>query len=154
MTITLPTIKFINQITAPHALELLNDGTSFLRLVPEEEHALGELLALSLGTEDGLQGIRMIARVPCLGGYGHRRGREVLHLLQVEVQTLGDNRQLGHILLRASRMATDEVGDDLLAEVQLVVDLVEYLLEVVELGERWLAHDVEHPVAGVLGSYL
>ena len=96
----------------------------------------------------------MIARVPCFGGYGHRGGREVLHLLEVEVQTLGDNRQLGHVLLRASRMATDEVGDDLLAEVQLVVDLVEYLLEVVELGERWLAHDVEHRIAGVLGSYL
>ena len=51
---TLPTIKFINQIITSHALELLDDGTSFLRLVPEEEHALGELLALRLGTEDGL----------------------------------------------------------------------------------------------------
>ena len=96
----------------------------------------------------------MIACVPCFGGYGHRGGREVLHLLEVEVQTLGDNRQLGHVLLRASRMATDEVGDDLLAEVQLVVDFIENLLEVVELGERWLAHDVEHRVAGLLGSYL
>ena len=51
-------------------------------------------------------------------------------------------------------MATDEVGDDLLAQVQLLVQLVEYLLELVELGERGLAHHVEHRIACVFGSYL
>ena len=89
VSVKLSTIQFINQIATSHALELLDDGASFLGLVPEEEHALGKLLALRLGAEDGLQGIGMITRVPSLCGYGHRRGREVLHLLEVEVQTLG-----------------------------------------------------------------
>ena len=51
-------------------------------------------------------------------------------------------------------MTTDEVGDNLLAQVQLVVDLVEYLLEVIELRERRLAHDMEHLVAGMFRSHL
>ena len=152
--LNLSAIKFVNQVATSHALEFLNDGTPFFGFVPEEEHALGQFLTLGLGAEDGLQGVWMIPRVPCFGGYGHWCWREVLHLLQVEVQSLGDDCQLGHVFLRASRMATNEVGDDLLAEVQLVVDLVEYLLEIVELAERWLAHDVEHRVAGMFGSYL
>ena len=88
----LPSIKLVNQIAPSHPFQLLDDGTSFLGLVPEEEHTLGELLALGLGAEDGLQGVGMNPRVPSLGGYGHRGGGEVLHLLQVEVQTLGDDR--------------------------------------------------------------
>jgi len=88
----LPPIKLVNQIASSHPFQLLDDGTSFFGLVPEEEHALGELLALGLGTEYRLQGVGMVARVPSLGGYGHRGGGEVLHLLQVEVQTLGDDR--------------------------------------------------------------
>ena len=96
----------------------------------------------------------MVTRIPCLGSNRHWGRREVLHLLQMEVQTLGDDRQLCHVFLRASRMATDEVRDDLLAKVQFIVDLVEYLLEIVELGERWLAHDVQYTVARVFRGNL
>ena len=96
----------------------------------------------------------MIASVPSLSRHGHRGRREVLHLFQMEVEALGDDCQFGHVLLRASRMTADEVRDNLLAEVQFVVYLVEYLLEVVELGERRLSHDMKHRIAGVLGSHL
>ena len=50
-------------------------------LVPEEELALGKLVALRLGREDGLQRVGMKARMPSLSAHGHGRGREVLHLL-------------------------------------------------------------------------
>ena len=135
-------IKFIYQIASSHAFEFLNNGPSFFRLVPEEEHALSQLFFLCLRTEDRLQRLRMIAGIPSLSGYGHRCRREVLYLFQVEVQTLGDDCQFGHVLLRASRMAADEVGDDLLAQTFVAVDAVEYALELLELFERRLAHDV------------
>ena len=151
---TSPPVKLVNQVTSAHPLQLLDDGTPFLGLVPEEEHALGKLLALRLGGEDGLQGVGMNPGVPCFGGYGHRGGGEVLHLLQMEVQALGDDGQFGHVLGRTARMAADEVGDELLAQVQFLVEAVERLLELLELGERGLAHDVEHRFAGMLGGHL
>ena len=51
-------------------------------------------------------------------------------------------------------MATDEVRYYLLAEVLLLVNSVEYLLEFIELAERRFPHDVKHTVAGVFRSYL
>ena len=53
-----------------------------------------------------------------------------------------------------TRVAGDEVGDDLLVEVLLATDAVELSLEVLELLERRLAHEVEHAVAGVLRGHL
>jgi len=61
---------------------------------------------------------------------------------------------LGHILLVTAWMAGDEVGDNLLVEMLLATDAVELSLEVLELLERWLAHEVEHAVAGVLRGHL
>lgn len=65
---------------------------------------------------------------------------EVLHLLQMEVELLGDNRQLCHIFFGASRMAAYEVRYDLLSQVQFLVQAVEYPLEAVELFERRFTH--------------
>ena len=72
----------------------------------------------------------------------------------MEIETLGDDCQFGHILLLTARMAGDEVGDDLLAKTLLAINTVEDALKLVELLERGLAHEVEHTVAGVLGGYL
>ena len=47
-------------------------------------------------------------------------------------------------------MATDEVGDELLAQPLLAVDAVEGALELLELAERGLAHHLQHAVGGVL----
>ena len=122
--------------------------------VPEEEQALGQLLALRLGAEHGLQGVGVEARVPRLGADGHGGGSEVLHLLQVEVEPLGDDSQFGHVLLVAVGMAGDEVGDELLVQAFFAVDAVEHLLECFKLLERRFAHDGQHVVRRVLGSHL
>ena len=72
----------------------------------------------------------------------------------MEVQFLGNLRQLRHICLGTSRMTGDEVGDELLVEVLLLIDAIEKTLEVVELLERRLAHQLEHLVAGMFRCHL
>ena len=125
-----------------------------LFLIPEEILSLGKFLFLAMRTIHFLQRIGVVARIPCLGGHRHGRWGEVLHLFQVEVQFLGDLRQLCHVLLRAARVAGDEIGDDLLVEMLVLIDAVEDALEVVELLERRLAHQLQHPVAGMLWRHL
>ena len=139
-----------DEIRAPDAAEALFDVAALLGLVPEEVLSLGELVAWTLGGEDGFEGVGVVARVPGLGGDGHRRGGEVLHLFEVEVEALGDDGELCHVLLLTAGVGGDEVGDDLLTEPFLAVDAVEESLELVELLEGGLAHEVEHAVAGVL----
>ena len=55
---------------------------------------------------------------------------------------LGDDSQLSHVGLRATWVAGDEIGDDLLVEMLLAIDTVENAFELVELLERGLAHQV------------
>ena len=113
-----------------------------------------QLLLLAPGAKHRLLRVGMVARVPNLGGYRHGRGREVLHLLQVEIQAFGDDGQLCHVFLMATGMAGDEIRDELLAESCLLIDAVEQLLERLEQAERRLAHDAEHAVGGMFGSHL
>ena len=129
-------------------------GVLWLILVPEEVLTLGFLLAWCLGGEHRLERVGVIACVPHLGRYGHRRGGEVLHLLELEAQLAGDGGQLGHILLVTPWVRRDEVGDDLLVEMLLAADAVELALELEELLERRLAHEHQHAVAGVLRRHL
>ena len=147
-------IEFGDEVGASDALETLLDASALLGLVPEEILALGKFVALALSAEDGLEGVGVVACVPGLCGDGHWGGGEVLHLLEVEVELLGDDGELGHILLLATGMAADEVGDDLLAQVLLAVDAVEDALELVELLERGLAHESQHAFAGMFRGYL
>lgn len=58
-------------------------------LYHEEELPLRQLLPLRACTEDGLEGIRMKAGIPCFGRYGHGGRGEVLHLLQVKIEPFG-----------------------------------------------------------------
>ena len=143
-------VESLDEVGASDAAEALFDVTALFGLVPEEVLSLSELVARTLGGEDGFEGVGVVARVPGLGGDGHRRGREILHLFEVEVETLGDDGELGHVLLQTSGMGGDEVGDDLLMEPFFAVDAVEESLELVELLEGGFAHEVEHTVAGVL----
>ena len=113
-------------------------------LVPEEKLSLGEFFLGRLCRVDRFQCVWLIARVPCLGGNGHGRGREVLYLFQLEVETFGDDGQFCHVLFAASRMAADEVGDNLLLQVFLLVDSVEDALELLKLCKRWFSHQVEN----------
>lgn len=146
-------IQFVYQVISSHALQFADDVAAFFGLVPEEEHALGQFLFLGLGREDRFQCVRMESRVPGFCRYGHRGRGEVLNLFQVEVQVLGDDCQFGHVFFRASRMAADEIGDKLLAQVQFLVQLVEDALEAVELFERRFPHQVQYPVAGMFGGH-
>ena len=72
----------------------------------------------------------------------------------MEVEALGDDGQFGHILFMTAGMGGDEVGDDLLAQVLFAIDAVELALELVELLERGLAHEVEHAFGGMFRGNL
>lgn len=133
-------IKSGYQVWSSDTAQALLDTPSFLRLVPEEVLSLGQLFLLALCTEDGLQRVWVIASVPGFRRVGHWRGGEILNLFQMEVKVLGDDSQFGHVLFTASRMAADEVGDNLLIEILFTVDAVELALELIELLERGLAH--------------
>ena len=104
--------QFVDKFRLANTAQTLLDATSFLRLVPEEVLTLGQLFLLALGALDGFEGIGVVARIPRLSGDRHGCGREVLNLFKLEVEMFGDDSQLGHIGLTASRMAGDEVGDD------------------------------------------
>ena len=146
--------KLLDEVWTTNAAQTLFDATTLLRLIPEEILALGQLVTLCLGTLYGFERIGVVTRIPRLGRYRHGCGREVLHLFQLEVELLGLDSQLSHIRFRTTRMAGDEVGDNLLVEGFLAIDAVEDALEVVELLERWLAHQVKHTFAGMFRSYL
>ena len=146
--------KLLDEVWTTNAAQTLFDATTLLRLIPEEILALGQLVTLCLGTLYGFQRIGVVTRVPRLGRYRHGCGREVLHLFQLEVELLGLDSQLSHIGFRTTRMAGDEVGDNLLIEMFLTIDAIEDALEVVELLERRFAHQVKHALAGMLWCHL
>ena len=147
-------IQFGNQVGATDAAQRLLDATALFGFVPEEELALGQLLLWRFGAEHWLQRIRIVACVPRFGGVGEWRGSKILYLLEMEIEVLGNHCQFGHILFLTAWVAGDEVGNDLLAKTLLAINLIEDSLELVELLERGLAHEVEYTIAGVLGSYL
>ena len=88
MIVVLSTIEFLYEVRTANASELMLDISAFLGFIPEEELPLGELLLRSFGREYGLESIRVVTRIPGLGRNGHRRWREVLHLLKMEVEVL------------------------------------------------------------------
>ena len=80
--------EFGNQIGASDAAQFAHYALSFAGFVPEEELPLGEFVLRTFRRENGLQRVGVVARVPHFGGDGHWRGREVLHLFEVEVLLL------------------------------------------------------------------
>ena len=78
-----------NKVLTAKATKALLDGTTLLGLVPKEILALGKFFARTAGRKDGFEGIGVVARVPRLSSDGHGRRREVLNLLQLEVEGLG-----------------------------------------------------------------
>ena len=77
-------ISLICPIRPIRPIRLISPITLIPLLIPEEILPLGFLLAWCLGTEDGLQRVGVVARIPGLGTDGHWRRREVLYLFQVE----------------------------------------------------------------------
>ena len=150
----LPVVEFVDEVGSAYPAKFTLDGAALFRLVPEEEHALGKLLFLSLGAEDRLQGVRIVPRIPGLGRNGHRSRGEILHLFQMKVQSLRNDGKFGHVFFMTARMRTDEVRNDLLVQTFFLVDLVEDALELVEEVERWLAHELQNLWTRMFRSYL
>ena len=134
--------QLVDELGFANTSQTLFDASTFFRLIPEEVLALGQFLLLALGTLDGFKGIGVVARIPRLGRDRHGGWGKVLNLFELEVKMLCDDSQLGHIGLCATWVAGNEIGDDLLVEMLLAIDAVEDALELVELLERWLAHQV------------
>ena len=115
-TRALPVVELVDEVGSAYPAKFTLDGAALFRLVPEEEHALGKLLFLGLGAENRLEGVRIVTRIPGLGRNGHRSRCEILHLFQMEVQSLRDDGKFSHVFFMTARMRTDEVRNDLLVQ--------------------------------------
>lgn len=147
-------VELRDEVGAADAAQLAFDVGSLFRFVPKEELSLCQFLAWSAGTEDRLESIGIETRVPHLCADGHWCWREVLHLFKFEVQTFCNGSKLSHVLFSTAWMATDEVGDDLLAQVLLPVDALEDFAELPKLVKRRLAHELQYAVRSVLRGHL
>ena len=145
--------QFLQNVLSADCAQVCFYLAAFFGLVPEEEHALLLLLLWCLCREDGLERVGIVACCPAGGSHGERRGREVLHLFQMEVQLFRLYSEVGHVEGGAGRMAADEVGDELLAKSCPATCIVEDALELSEEAERRLAHDVEYSIARMFGSH-
>lgn len=115
-----------------HALQLAHNLVSEFGLVPEEELTLRQFLVFVVRGKHGFQGVGVYARVVHLGRQRHRGGREVLHLLKLEVQPVRLACQFGHVLGFATGVARYKVRYKLLFQSVFVVYPVKYLLEFVK----------------------
>ena len=140
------TKQFVGKVNAAFLDERSTQSRHILALIPEEIGTLAKLFFRRMGTEARLKSIGMIARIVDLGRNSHRSRREVLHLFELEVERLGLSSQFCHLNLGAARVARNEIRYDLLLQSVLSVYLVEHRLELMELLERRLAHDLEHLV--------
>ena len=95
----------------------------------------------------------MITCVPGFGSNCHWSRGEILNLFQMEVKPFGYNSQFCHVLGRTSRVAAYEVWYDLLTQIVLGINTVEYFLESFELFEWRFAHDVKYSITGMLRRY-
>ena len=122
--------------------------------IPEEILPLCQLLVLCMGCEYGFERIGVVASIEHLSRDGHGCGGEVLHLFQLVAHLTRQMGQLSHVALMTTRMAGDEIRDELLVETFLTIDAVEDALELTELLERGLTHQLEHTVGCMLGCHL
>lgn len=60
----------------------------------------------------------------------------------MEIQMFGDDSQLCHILFTATWMTADEIRYNLFTQILFAVNAVKLALELVELLERGLAHQI------------
>ena len=121
--------KLVSQVLSSDATQFRFYFWLFFRLVPEEEHPLCQFLARRFRAIYRFERIRMVACGPSLSAHGHGSGRKVLHLFQLEVHPFRQHGQLRHVFFRATRMAADEVRDDLLAQPGFPVNSIEYVLK-------------------------
>ena len=100
--------------------------------MPKKESMLILLLALTAGRWHFLQRIGIVARIVYNRSYGHRRWREILHLLQLKSRVFRLTGEICHILQLRSRMAGDKVGYQLLLQAGFGIKALKFFLECVK----------------------
>ena len=78
-------IELSQKVGAVKLRQRIEDKTLIIVVVPEEIFSLGEFVILLYRSIHRLKCVGVHATIICFGRNGHRRGREVLHLLEVEV---------------------------------------------------------------------
>ena len=121
-------------------VECLADSCLALFLVVEEHEVLLFLLVGGGGHVDGLHGLGVNASVVHLGAEGHRRGGEVLYLLQPVAQAFHLYGKVGHVLELAARVGADEIRDELVFDSRLPTYGIETAFDLQEEVELRLAH--------------
>ena len=94
-------------------------------IIPEEIFALGFLGFRISRSKHRLQSVRMEPGIIYLGGKSHGCGSEILHLLQMQVKTLGLGSELCHVDFTASRMGGYEIWYELLFQPKGRIDPAE-----------------------------
>ena len=132
---------FLSPISSPvFSPRQLRNPLAVLGDSREEENMLVVALLDGLCAMHLLAGIGIVSQIVHGRGKGHRRGREVLHLVRDQTMLLRELAQPRHLLDGATWMRGDEVGDELLVLATLLVLTVELLQEDEELVEARLAH--------------
>ena len=132
----------------------LRNPLAVLRDSREEEDVLVVALLCGLRTVYLLARVWVVAQIVHGRGKGHRRGREVLHLVRDQTMLMRELAQRRHLLDGAARMRGDEVGDELLVLATPLVLLLKTIQKIQKTVETRLAHQLEHLVVGVLRRYL
>ncbi len=96
--------EFVDEVGAAYAAEGACYVDAVGRVVPEEEFALLELLVGCGGGVYFFAGVWVVAGVVYFGGHCHGGWREVLDLLEVEVEFFCLGGELSHVFGAASGM--------------------------------------------------
>ena len=105
---------------------------AFLFLELEEVVVLLLFLLHIVFGEDGTESVGVEAGIEHLGGGGHGRRGEVLHLLKPVAHLAHDAGEMLHVTLGTAGMGGDKIRYELLTEATLAVYLVENAAELAE----------------------
>ena len=122
------------------------------RLFIEEIRFLPPFLLLRAGDVDLFVRIGILSGVEHHRRKCHRRGGEVLHLFEVEMEFAEDFlRQRTHVAFGAAGVRRDEVGNQLVGKSFAAADALEIGGQPLEERERRFAHQFQHGIFGVFG---
>ena len=139
-------IQLSYEVGPANAFQLALYCVPLLWFVPEEEHALLQFLSRGVSTEYRFKRIRVEACIESRCADGHWSWREILYLLEMEIQILGDDSQFSHVFFCTSRMTGYKIRNNLLPQSLFPVDAVKNTFEFVKLFERRLTHEIEYAV--------
>ena len=127
--------KFGDKVGTMQPTQRSFDVDTICAIVPKEVFALCQFVGRPDGGIYALECVGMISGIIDLSGDSHWSGREILYLLEMEVEGLGLYSKLCHVDLTASWMRGYEIGDELLSQTAFAIDSFEKLPEFVEKTE-------------------